>query len=188
MRLSNNLSHILIIIFAGLLYSTLLAISSWVQFFPEEFRSLILRIDISEIRVINSFIFHWILFSVILFIVHSILLILKRKDKKLDFNYVGTLKLQLKSQWPLCLLVFMPLRSFVHIGSQYAWFDQTTFYFALFYILILSISMFNVVRTLNPPKLPILTTKQIKIILVFIIGVSFLFFSFDGFQKSISLQ
>jgi len=188
MRLSNNLSHILIIIFAGLLYSTLLAISSWVQFFPEEFRSLILRIDISEIRVINSFIFHWILFSVILFIVHSILLILKRKDKKLDFNYVGTLKLQLKSQWPLCLLVFMPLRSFVHIGSQYAWFDQTTFYFALFYILILSISMFNVVRTLNPPKLPILTTKQIKIILVFIIGVSFLFFSYFSILRLTDLR
>lgn len=171
-----------------LIYSLLIALSVWTQTYPQELKSLILNRSISNPTIVLSFIKYLIWFFAALGFVNTALALLKFSQQKKRFSWINSFVDQAKASWPIFLLIFYPSRAFVLIGDQPAWFEQTTSYFLIFFIFVLGLAFYNLLKTLNILKLSFFSLGRIKIWLWSIFILSVLFWGYFSVLRSLDLS
>jgi uncharacterized membrane protein len=176
MRLKNKLLTKKILpvsysLFLLVIFSLLMAFSLWIQVYPQELKSLIFHRVISDKVVFLSFIKYLIISFTALTLVNTIPLIFKYSQHKKNFSLINSFLGQIKAMLPILLLLFYPLRAFVFIGGEPAWIaDQTTFYFIVIFILIVSWAMYRLAKEID--------LAGVKIALIFFFIFFALFFSY----------
>lgn len=174
-----------IIFFSWLVYSFLIALSLWIQVYPQELKSLIFYREISDKAVFLSFIKYLIISFTALTLVNTTPLIFKYSQHKKNLSWIDSFLGQTKAMWPILLLFFYPLRVFVKIGSESAWIqDQTGFYFLVYFILILSWAMYRLVKETDFTKQNFLKNRGIIALIFFFV----FFILFFGYFSILRLQ
>ncbi|MFZ5366165.1 MAG: DUF2079 domain-containing protein [Patescibacteria group bacterium] len=187
MRLKSRfLTYCFLFIVWGI-FCFLVAFSLWTQVYPQELKSFIFHGSISEKKVLYDFLKHLIVSSLALALVNVLILLFQYSKNKKRFSWIKGVWDQTKAMRPILFLFFSPLRVFVSIGNQTAWFDQTTFYFLLFFILVLSWVFYNLLKPINFSKIAIFEPRRIEIGVWSIFILSVLFWSYFSVLRSLDL-
>lgn len=116
--------------------SFLIALAVYIQIYPQELKSLLVNGIMLDWILVYSFL---LVFVVIFTILFSII----------KFALKSSHESSIKALLPLLLLTLLPLKFFFIIGNQITWFSQTDFYFIIFFILILSWTVYKLATIIN---------------------------------------
>lgn len=167
----------------GVFFCFLLAFGFWTLIFPHELKSVIYYGNVFYEQMDYGWIKCLIVSFTVLIIFNIIFLKYKHFTEKKNFILFKNVSIQINAMRPLLLFIFSPIRVFKSTGTTIAWFDQTTFYFTAFFILVLGMVIYNFFRMINIKP----TCKTIKKWLLGLFVVGFLFFGYFSILRLFDL-